>query len=235
MVSLEELAERDGENQIRRLHAAHTLDDIKPRIWNLNGELSTLGDFVQDHSIDLLVLGLSGRSVLSKILLGSVAQQIFHYVSCPVLTVGPWSRGAMKQLQLKNVLFATDLSSQSTAALPYVLSAAKAWRASIDVLHVCSPHRPDSELRMETYRRRLQTLTIGELHLSIRYHVLPGEPADVVLDFAGRNNGDLMVLGLSHDRSLYAGPSISQAYEIVRRALCPVLSVPTLSACGLGQ
>jgi nucleotide-binding universal stress UspA family protein len=230
MVQLDELAERDCENLMGRLRAAHKLDDIAHRSWNLDGEVAAFGDFVCDQNIDLLVLGTRGRSGISKLLLGSIAEEIFHCVSCPVLTVGPWSRGAASQLALKNVLFATDLSPQSTAALPYVLAAARSWRAAVDVLHVCSPDHSDGDSRMQAYRRKLDALTSSEPLLSIRYHVVPGAPSSAVLDFASQNKEDLIVLGLDDHRSLYEGPPLSHAYEIVRQARCPVLSVRSAAA-----
>ena len=230
MVQLDELAERDYEDLMGRLHASHKLDGIAHRSWNLYGEVSTFGDFVRDQNIDLLVLGTRGRSGISKLFLGSVAEQIFHCVSCPVLTVGPWSRGAASRLALKNVLFATDLSPQSAAALPYVLTAAKSWRAAVDVLHVCSQDRSDGDFRMQAYRRKLEALITNEPRLSIRYHQVPGEPSSAVLDFASRNKEDLIVLGLDDHRSLYEGPPLSHAYEIMRQALCPVLSVRSAAA-----
>ena len=231
MVQLDELAERDCEDLMGRLRAAHKLDNIAHHLWNLDGEVSTFGDFVQDQNIDLLVLGTRGRSGISKLVLGSVAEEIFHCVSCPVLTVGPWSRGAPSRLALKHVLFATDLSAQSTAALPYVLAAAKSWRAAVDVLHVCSPDHSDGDVRMRAYRPKLEALTTSEPWLSMRYHLVPGEPSSAVLDFARQNNGDLIVLGLDDHRSLYQGPPLSHAYEIVREARCPVLSVRSAPAC----
>ena len=234
MVQLDKLAERDSEELMGRLRTAHSLDNIQHRFWNLNGEVAIFGDFVRDQKIDLLVLGTRGRTGISKLLLGSVAEQIFHCVSCPVLTVGSSSRRTASQLALKNVLFATDLSPQSTAALPYVLAAAKAWHAAIDVLHVCSPDHSDSERRMEAYRRRLDALTASEPRFSIHYHVVPGEPSPAVLNFAGQNNANLIVLGLDSHRSLYGGPPLSHAYEIVRQARCPVLSVRSTPASPIG-
>ncbi len=225
MVQMDELAERDCDDLMGRLNAAHKLDGITHRLWNLYGEVSAFGAFVRDQNIDLLVLGTRGRSGISKLLLGSVAEDIFHCVSCPVLTVGPWSRGAASRLALKNVLFATDLSPQSTAALPYVLAAAKSWRAAVDVLHVSSPDRSDGDSRMQAYRRKLDALTAREPWLSIRYHVMSGEPSSAVLDFAAKNKEDLIVMGLDDHRSLYDGPPLSHACEIVRQARCPVLSV----------
>jgi nucleotide-binding universal stress UspA family protein len=226
MVQLDELAERDFEGLVGRLSADHSLDQIEHRFWNVCGEVSDVfGDFVQEQKIDLLVLGTRGRSTISKLILGSIAEQISHSVSCPVLTVGPWSRGASPRLVLKSVLFATDLSTESIAALPYVVSAAKAWGCGIDVLHVCSSQHPDRDDRIMDYGRRLEALTRGEPQLSIRYHALPGEPSPAVLKFARESRQDLIVLGLDNLRSLYGGPVLSHAYEIVRQARCPVLSV----------
>ena len=235
MVQLDELAERDSEELMGRLRTTHSLDNIEHRFWKLQGEVSTFGDFVRDQNIDLLVLGTRGRTGLSKLLLGSVAEQVFHCVSCPVLTVGPLSRGAATQLVLKKVLFATDLSLQSTAALPYVVAAAKAWRAAIDVLHVCSADHSDREYLMQDYRHRVDAVTASEPGLSIRYHLMPGEPSPTVLDFARQNNQDLIVLGLDNHRSLYDGPPLSHAHEIVRQARCPVLSVRSAPACVIAQ
>lgn len=235
MVPLDELAERDCEDLMGRLRAAHKLDGITHRLWNLDGEVAAFGDFVCDQSIDLLVLGTRGRSGFSKLVLGSVAEEIFHCVSCPVLTVGPQSLGATSRLALKNVLFATDLSPQSIAALPYVLAAAESWRAAVDVLHVCSPDHSNSALRMQAYRRQLDTIAAREPWLSIRYHVVPGEPSAAVLDFASQNKEDLIVLGLDDHRSLYDGPPLSHAHEIVRQARCPVLSVRSAPASLIRQ
>lgn len=49
-----------------------------------------------------------------------------------------------------------------------------------------------------------------------------GAPSQAVLDFASQTKQDLIVLGLDNHRSLYEGPSLSHAYEIVPQARCPV-------------
>jgi nucleotide-binding universal stress UspA family protein len=226
MVELDELAERDSDDLIGRLNAAHSLDSIEYRRWNIDGEISgVLDGFVTDQRIDLLILGTRGRTGISKFLLGSIAQEIFHCISCPVLTVGPWSRDASRQIQLKKLLFATDLSHESEMVLPYVLLPATIWGAEIDVLHVCSSAHCKCQHRMDELRRRLQAVAMGEAPLDVRYHTLSGAPASTVLDFALKQKDDLIVLGLENHRSLYGGPSVSHAYEIVRQAHCPVLSV----------
>ena len=227
MVELDALAQRDCDDLRHRLHEANSLDSIETRYWNLDGELSEVfGDFIHDHSIDLLVLGTRGRSGISKLLSGSIAQEIFRYVSCPILTVGPLSRRANRQqLDLNRVLFATDLSSGSSAAFPYVLTAAKTWNADIDVLHVCSSQSSGCRGLMEEFASAIEQTAKLEGSPSIRCHLIPGRPSRTVLDFAKQNGNTLIVLGLDPHRSLYGGPSRSHAYEIVCQAACPVLSV----------
>jgi nucleotide-binding universal stress UspA family protein len=226
MVRLDELAERDLEDLVSRLRTDHKLDQIEHRFWNLSGEVSAVfGEFVGEQKIDLLVLGTRGRSILSKLILGSITEQISRCVSCPVLTVGPWSHGVPNQRLPTKVLFATDLSKASIAAVPYVASVARTWRTGIDVLHVCSSQISDCDYRMLEYSVRLDALTRDEPQVSVCYHTLSGDPSQAVLDFARKNREDLIVLGLANHRSLYGGSSLSHACEIVRQARCPVLSV----------
>ena len=231
MVELDALAQRDSDDLIARLQAVHELDSIGIRCWNVEGEISEVfGDFIHDHCIDLLVLGTRGRSGISRFLSGSIAQEISQYVSCPILTVGPWSRGASRQLLLNRVLFATDLSKASRAAIPYVLAAARTWNAEIDVLHVCSSGNSDCRHLMEEFGRAIEDIAKPEVCSSIHYHLIPGKPSRAVLDFARQNREDLIVLGLDRHRSLYGGSSLSHAYEIVCQATCPVLSVCSAAA-----
>lgn len=225
MVELGQIAERDCNGVIRQLDADHSLSGVEHRCSTLHGEFSeTLGSFIDDQRIDLLVLGTRGRSGIASLLLGSGAQQIFRSVLCPVLTIGPCCRGASRERRMNNLLFATDLSPESEAAIPYVLTAAKVWGATIEVVHVSSTPKLGCRHSMESLSSRIQALA-GEHAPLIRYDLLSGEPESAVLDFAGTNHADLIVLGLDSRRSLYDGPPLSHAYEIVRRARCPVLSV----------
>jgi nucleotide-binding universal stress UspA family protein len=226
MIRLDDLAERDFDSLVGRLRADHSLDQMEHRFWSLSGEVSDVfSEFAREQKIDLLVLGTRGRSILSKLILGSIAEQISHCVSCPVLTVGPWSHSVPNQRFPKKVLFATDLSKASIAAVPYVVSVARMWRTGIDVLHVCSSELSNCDYRMLEYSLRLDALTRDEPQVSVCYHILSGHPSQTVLNFARENREDLIVLGLANHRSLYGGPSVSHAYEIVRQARCPVLSV----------
>ncbi len=61
---------------------AHVVCDVK---WGdpVNGVVS----YAEDHAVDMVVIATHGRSGLSHVLLGSVAERIVREAPCPVLTI----------------------------------------------------------------------------------------------------------------------------------------------------
>ena len=49
--------------------------------------LNTILEYVEEHNINLIVVGTRGRSGIKKMLLGSVASGLITYASCPVLVI----------------------------------------------------------------------------------------------------------------------------------------------------
>ncbi|MEZ6095379.1 MAG: universal stress protein [Pirellulaceae bacterium] len=47
----------------------------------------TIVEFARDHVVDLIVLGTHGRTGLSRVLMGSVAEAVVRKADCPVLAV----------------------------------------------------------------------------------------------------------------------------------------------------
>lgn len=224
--AMDDAAVRDCDGFIRLLQQQHRLDDVRFRCWIKDGEADdVLPGFVCDEQIDLLLLGTHGRGGVQRLLQGSVAQKIFHMVRCPVAVIGPHSPGAGPHLQLKKVLFSTDLSRESLAALPWLLTIMREWHPELDLVHVCSNPQGEHSAQLDKLRSSLDTQLLDVPHRTIRCHVLGGSPASALLSFAERNHEDLILLGLKPQRALYAGPIWCHAYEIVRHAPCPVLSI----------
>lgn len=80
------LAERLTSDDVTRLHAtAGAIAD---------GAARTIIDYAADHGFDLIVMGTHGRSGLSHLLLGSVAERVVRGATCPVITVRHARAGA---------------------------------------------------------------------------------------------------------------------------------------------
>ena len=77
---------------------------------------SVFADMVRTLNIDMVVTATHGRGGLKKLLLGSVAEEIFRSVACPVLTVGPdVTNRDLTRGELFEVLCAIDSSGSSHA------------------------------------------------------------------------------------------------------------------------
>lgn len=71
------------------------LDDITPTLPDvpfqrhvlLGTPARTIIDFADEHQVDLIVIGSHGRTGVSRLLMGSVAEAVVRGAKCPVLTV----------------------------------------------------------------------------------------------------------------------------------------------------
>ena len=57
------------------------------RVVRIGSTFDTIVQYAKDNAIDLIVLGTHGRTGLSHVLLGSVAERVVQHAHCSVLTV----------------------------------------------------------------------------------------------------------------------------------------------------
>jgi nucleotide-binding universal stress UspA family protein len=210
------------------------------------GVWEELQAIIFQKQVDLVVVGTHGRRGIEKVLLGSVAEQIFRDATCPVLTVGPYSyRESRVDLtgEIRTYLFATDFGEASLRALPRAVSLANQTKARLILLHVVPaapvPQIPggytSSEImsmrenaRMTCVQRLEQLMPpYEETPIESEFVVQFGIPSEKILQVALDKRVDLIIMGL---RRASLSATISHmpwatAYEIVCRAGCPVLTV----------
>jgi len=93
----------------------------------------------QNHA-DRIVLGTRSRSKLSKLLLGSVAEQVLRSVNLPVITVGPEARLPVSANTTEQVvLHATTLREASRPSAALACQIAATLIARLVILHVLPP------------------------------------------------------------------------------------------------
>lgn len=183
---------------------------------------------VGEKRIDLAVVGTHGRTRVSKVLMGSVAEKIFRHAPCPVLTVGPNVCGEPDAIvDLHNILCPTDFSAESLAAVPYAVSLAQENQARLYLLHVTeSLVDKATEASLAT---QLTQLVPPEANLSCqpKAYVDSGSAAEKILNLAEELPVDLIVLGVKRTPRLPGGIHLAMAtsYKVVTEAICPVLTV----------
>jgi nucleotide-binding universal stress UspA family protein len=230
-----ELAQRDLKKLEAGLVRSGPLEGIPHRmlVEEESGEAwEALYRLIRKNDIDLVVLGTHGRTGLKKLISGSVAEEVFRHSPCPVLTVGPCVAPELIVTNApQNILFPTDLSSESLQALPFAIEAARKCGAELTLIHVLpaisGDARGDRERVFEVIRSRLESLVPHDAGL-VRTPICIVEegyfPA-VILNFVNAHQIDLIVLGLRSPEPYVNRLVWQHAYDIVCQARSPVLTL----------
>lgn len=213
------------------------LKDLVQRNCNSYEPLTTEGvveyavqRWINEHGIDLVVIGTHGRRGVQRFLLGSTAEAIFRTATCPVLTVGPHvSIKPYDESRIDKVLFASDLSPESEHAVCYALSFAHERRAHVTFLHVVANdtrHHLDHTRIINFCREELEKLVPEDAQLwcEPEFRVEEGDPADQIINFAETEFPDLVVLGLPKDKDFSTHFQTGVTYKVISSAPCPVLT-----------
>jgi nucleotide-binding universal stress UspA family protein len=187
---------------------------------------------IRKHEIDLVVTGTHGRGEMKKLLLGSVAEEIFRQANCPVLTVGPAVVAeAPKEIVFSNILFASNFGKAAERALGYALSMAQEHAAKLTLLHVIE----DAAAHTEEGLRRQQEFFVTKLRELVpeatenwckpEFRVTFGAAPEEILTMARETKADLLVMGAKTSTSFAGHAPLTIAYSVAAHARCPVLTV----------
>jgi nucleotide-binding universal stress UspA family protein len=241
-----EAAWRDMAQLERELSRRRMSQGLTSFFFVCSGEVSEeLETIVQREHIDLVVIATNDRKGAGKLLLGSVAEQVFRNSSCPVLTVGPhWAADCERAVPRsdRRLLFATDFGGASLQTLPHAISLANQLGKRLILLHVLSslPKRGDRRVtaidadkaRGSAHAaaiQRLAKLVSQEATMkdAPAFMVEFDKPAEGILKAAEVLHADMIIMGLprrTHVETISRLPW-STAYEVVCGAVCPVLTL----------
>jgi len=194
-----------------------------------------------ERDTDLVILTTHGRGGLERAWLGSVAEEVVHHVTGPVLLIRPDRDGeASIAPEPRHVLAATDGSPAAEAAVREAARLARLFGAQLTLLRVVdapggltSPYLPHAAVadyetvrerddEAERYLRDLAGRVPPGLHVRTRtfrsYHAARG-----IVNAAAELGADVVAVG-THRRTRLARAMLgSVADKVVRTAPVPVL------------
>lgn len=229
-----EAAEEQAKFEAQMLH--EMLAPVPHEVTIVEGDLwPTLNEIANQQKTDLIVMGTHGRTGFRRALLGSAAEETFRKAACPVLTVGPHvSPNTERRLAMSQILFATDFSPESLAALPFAVSVAQEHQSHLTLLNVTGKTQVGELVHagqyVESTLRRLQALVPAEADMwcEPKCRVEQGPEAEKILEVAVAVGADLIVLGVRAPQGgIGAATHLLQsiAHQVVVNAQCPVLTV----------
>lgn len=183
------------------------------------------------RGFDMIIMTSHGRSGLSRILLGSVAEKVIRESTIPVLVIKKDS----SELDLKKIMVTTDLSFSSTVAFSYAKEIAKAALSDVDLVYAISYENFEwlSEIQnfireqkenLESYRDKyfdeikaqVETRTLyshRSVHGELARQIEENKYGLVILSTLGKTGLDYLRLG-------------STAYSLLRQVNAPLLLIP---------
>lgn len=173
-------------------------DRLRPRVGNavqidLLAEATTLfpdsiNALCRREAIDLIVLGVSGKSSIEKFLMGSVTAQVLQSSEFPALIV---PEEAVIGKGIKSIVFAADLKDASTMPVNLLYKFLDAFPAELHVVNVLPEAREKYSPETEESIAKLHTVLDN---YKPAFHYIQGD--DVVaniLSFVGQHHASLIV------------------------------------------
>lgn len=183
----------------------------------VKGMQEAIHDFIDEHNIDLVVMGTSGESTFTEYFIGNHTEQVIRISQCPVLAV----KQSRPNLEINNVVLATDLNPEAYEGVTHIKKFSSYFSPSVHVLHVMKDQE-DSEAevisKLESFAHR-HHFSNYSLHA-----VYADNEREGILTFAKEKGADLIAV-ITHGRTGLANlifGSISES--LVKAANIPVLT-----------
>lgn len=194
-------------------------------------------NYASEKGIDLIMMGTHGRTAVSHLLLGSVAERVIRLAKCPVMTF----RQEAKSLgEHRKILVPIDFSDHSRLAVRYALELAGFYRADLTLFHTfeqsfhpsfyASGNTPIFKIDSGLKQRATEAMTqlrneFGKLEIPTHFVLAEGTAYLEIVEYAKKEGFDLLVIASQGLRGLAHFLIGSTAEKVIRHAEVPVLTV----------
>lgn len=174
-------------------------------------------DEAESKNVDMIVVGRRGMKGLKKLLVGEVAAKVIGYSSCKVLVVPKAA-----EITYKNILVATDGSSNSEAAVTEAIGIAK--QCGSKIIALSSIRSIDEQDNATTNVNRVVELAQKE-GVSVEALTPMGRSYEAIVEVAGGKGVDLIVVGTYGKTGLKKMLMGSSTERVIGLAGCAVMIV----------
>lgn len=191
---------------------------------------TVIGDYARESAIDLIMMPTSGLGAFRRLILGSVTTKVLHDTDIPVWTgVHAEEIAAHPAGGWKRVVCAIEDHPRELAVLQWAAAFASEQKLELRLAHGvrgpedCENNPSFQKFLFDTARERIDKLQ-AQAGTNFEVCLQLGDPGRVVHQAAYGYSADLVVIGRGLLHKPF-GRLRSSAYEIIREAPCPVISV----------
>lgn len=192
-----------------------------------------ISDYARSVQFDLIVMSTHGYGPFRRLLLGSVTTQVLDQADCPVFTGAHLEEAvAGHGTRFDTIVCAVDLGSRSEEIVTWAAEFAEAVEGRLFLLHIVpelAPAEGDyfrADANLAPIERASEELVAlrDTLGLSAKFIVAGGTIPDAIRHQAFELGADLLIAGRG-TCSGRIGRLRSNAFEIIRSAPCPVITL----------
>jgi nucleotide-binding universal stress UspA family protein len=187
-------------------------------------------NWVNEHDVDLIVMGTHGYGALQVWILGSVTAKVLHSATCPVWT-DSLLHARPNDPAISKILCAVEIMDEAIPLLRFTKQVAEELGATVRLIHSVPEleTRPNRYFDFDLHRylaesarveiAKMQREAATEFPLTVSGVGI----SDALAEAAREHGADLVVIGRGKAQKAL-GRFQTHAYEIIRCAPCPVLS-----------
>jgi len=198
--------------------------DPKMADIKVDGELRVGNPFhgmttiIADQSVDLVVMGTSGRSQLEEMIIGSNTEKVVRQSKCPVLTV----QKKPASTDFKNIVYATAMAKDEEIFSRIVRRMQNVYESTVHIVRINTPGDFQRDHVVKDYMEKFaKKLNLKNYTLNI-YNDIDTEEG--IIRFADSIDADLIAMA-THGRTGFAHVLAgSVAEDVVRHSRRPVLT-----------
>jgi len=182
---------------------------------------STVRRIAEEDRADLIVMGTKGASGATEFFVGSNTEKVIRTAPCPVLAV-PENSG---ELNLKTVVIPTTLRKEQLLVFQMVAEWQKYFPFEVKVLYLNNPAGFDTNEEIEKAALQFaEDAGLKKVKSFVSGNTFNEENS--ILQFADRENADLIVMGTHQRQGLSHLLFGSLTEDTANHSDIPVLSVP---------
>lgn len=197
-------------------------------------------DYAAEEDVDLIVTGTHGRRGITRLVLGSVAEEVVRLSQRPVLTVRARSKELPASVTVGPIIAPIDFSTHSATALAYAGEMSRLFHADLHLIHVVEETlhpafygltvqsiydvNPMVEEKAEKHMMKLLETVVGN-DAKATIKAMPGKAAPDIAEYAAEYPNAIIVMathGLTGIEHFLIG---STTERVVRNSTVPVFSV----------
>lgn len=172
--------------------------------------------FIDEHEIDLVVMGTSRESTFEEYFIGNHTEQVMRVSRCPVIAV----KNPVTEFRIKDILLIVDIKQPAPYCIKYVRQFAEDFNAAIHLLYITK------ENNEQQHNEKLEKLALEAELTNYTVNILRDKNKEAaIIRFARENRMD-MIASITQGRSglahLIMG-SISE--DLVKDTDIPVFSI----------